>query len=514
MKHLSYLLLLIMISCAQQTVLTGGDKDVLAPQLIMGKDSIPTIITNFKGQNLTFEFNENVQFLKGKRAIITNPKINEIDVRIEKKQLSIYWEDTLKENTTYSFLFKESIADLTEKNKIPLFKHTLSTGSFIDTGLVNGTVINSPDFSPADNFLIRLKNLEINHQEYIGFTNKNGRFTIENIKAGKYQLVTFDDENKNFELDTLKETQGFFLDTIEVVDTVKNIQIFSFQPKKKTSIEKTNLNNVGVLTIEFNVPVDSCIIVDTIHNKKYISNGLDKKHLFYFSDSAEKYVIAINSNSSEFYDTIRVAVDNGKKQIETISYKKNNEPSLTSAENITLVFNQYIKAVDTSLMQLKKDSNSVKYTFSFSSNKLQIKPTVGEGDYQLTFLPKSLVGNKNTKSDTSTVNFTIKSTKDLAELALILQEIPIKKSIVQLYQKGMLKKEFACNANKLDTLITRCIPGDYELKLIADNDENGYWTTGDMKSQKLPEKIHVYDGNVSLKKNWTSTITWLFTLPK
>ena len=98
------------------------------------------------------------------------------------------------------------------------------------------------------------------------------------------------------------------------------------------------------------------------------------------------------------------------------------------------------------------ESPSKKYTFNFSSNKLQIKPTVGEGDYQLTFLPKSLVGNKNTKSDTSSVNFTIKSTKDLAELALILQEIPMRKSIVQLYQKGMLKKQFACNANKLDRL--------------------------------------------------------------
>ena len=51
----------------------------------------------------------------------------------------------------------------------------------------------------------------------------------------------------------------------------RNIQLFSFQPKQKISIEKTNLNNVGVLTIEFNVPVDSCVVVDTIHNKKYIS---------------------------------------------------------------------------------------------------------------------------------------------------------------------------------------------------------------------------------------------------
>ena len=117
MKYLSYLLFFIIISCAQQTVLTGGDKDISPPKLIKENDTILSIVTNFKGQNLSFIFNENVQFLKGKRAIITNPKINDIAVLVEKKQLTISWEDALKESTTYSFLFKESIADLTEKNK-------------------------------------------------------------------------------------------------------------------------------------------------------------------------------------------------------------------------------------------------------------------------------------------------------------------------------------------------------------------------------------------------------------
>ena len=216
-------------------------------------------------------------------------------------------------------------------------------------------------------------------------------------KLEKYILVTFDDENKNFELDTLKEIQGFHLDTIDLVDTLKGLQIFSFHPKKKITIEKIELNNVGALTIEFNTAVDSCSIIDTVSNQKYFSNGLKKIHQFYIKDSSEKYVISINSNPSKFYDTVRVAVDNQKEKNRCYLLQKNNLSSLTSPESLTLVFNQYIKTIDTSLISLKKDSSIVKYSVKFKANELTLKPTAGEGDYQLTFFRKALL-------ETSTLN--------------------------------------------------------------------------------------------------------------
>ena len=54
------------------------------------------------------------------------------------------------------------------------------------------------------------------------------------------------------------------------------------------------------------------------------------------------------------------------------------------------------------------------------------------------------------------------------------------------------------------------MPGDYELKLIGDLDENGYWTIGDIEKKVLPEPIVDYKGLFQLKKNWTSNIQWDF----
>ena len=132
----------MLLSCAQQTSLTGGDKDTLAPILMV--DSNMSLV-NMKQTSINFEFNENIQFLRGKRALITNPSIKDIEVTEKKNKIEINWEDTLNPNTTYSFLFINSIADITEKNKINDFNYVVSTGPKIDSGSLRGTIIKYPE---------------------------------------------------------------------------------------------------------------------------------------------------------------------------------------------------------------------------------------------------------------------------------------------------------------------------------------------------------------------------------
>ena len=84
MRILYLILILGFFSCAQQTSLTGGDKDTLAPILIV--DSSISLV-NMKQTNINLEFNENIQFLRGKRALITNPSINEVEVTEEKNKI-------------------------------------------------------------------------------------------------------------------------------------------------------------------------------------------------------------------------------------------------------------------------------------------------------------------------------------------------------------------------------------------------------------------------------------------
>jgi hypothetical protein len=48
--------------------------------------------------------------------------------------------DSLEENTTYVFNFGNSVVDNNEGNPLPFFKYVFSTGSYIDSLTVKGTV--------------------------------------------------------------------------------------------------------------------------------------------------------------------------------------------------------------------------------------------------------------------------------------------------------------------------------------------------------------------------------------
>ena len=106
MRYTSFILLCFLVSCAQQTPLTGGQKDVTPPQLDSSKTYPPSLATFFNENEVELVFNENIQVGKGKRSLITNPTIYQLETHVIKNKLILKWEDSLSVNTTYLFIFQ------------------------------------------------------------------------------------------------------------------------------------------------------------------------------------------------------------------------------------------------------------------------------------------------------------------------------------------------------------------------------------------------------------------------
>jgi uncharacterized protein (DUF2141 family) len=106
----------------------------------------------------------------------------------------------------------------------------------------------------------------------------------------------------------------------------------------------------------------------------------------------------------------------------------------------------------------------------------------------------------------------ISNNSNLSTLELTIFNIPYPKSIIQIIQNTQVVKELRVSGEKLEYSISRCKPGDYEIKLIGDLNGDGYWTIGNIEKNILPEPIVDYNGLLQLKKNWTSNIQWDFKL--
>ena len=346
MRYTSFILLCFLVSCAQQTPLTGGQKDVTPPKLDSSKTYPPSLATFFNENEVELVFNENIQVGKGKRSLITNPTIYQLETNVIKNKLILKWEDSLSVNTTYLLYFPNSIADLTEKNTIPNFKFVFSTGDKIESGKYKGEIIEMPHNQKGEGYLVFLNHISDTLLHYKTYSNKSGVFEFDFIKPGHYLIGGFNDENNNYELDSLTENVFFNTDTIAIIaDSLLKGNQVSFEPIQKVNIEKSSLDPYGKITLEFNQIVDSCSILDTISQVSFHSLKKSKTHTFYLNDTLDKYFLLVTSPKQNFSKKLILANTDKKPKEFQLTFKEKQENKWKLSKQYQLQFNQFLVAL-------------------------------------------------------------------------------------------------------------------------------------------------------------------------
>ena len=127
-----------------------------------------------------------------------------VTTKLKKLRFEFAEEEVLKEDATYSINFGDAVKDLTEGNPVPNFKFVFSTGDFIDSLKMEGTIVDALTGKPVEDVLYMLyKNLadsvvQTEKPFYFGKSDKTGTFTIENIKAGQYKAFALEDQDVNY----------------------------------------------------------------------------------------------------------------------------------------------------------------------------------------------------------------------------------------------------------------------------------------------------------------------------
>ena len=142
MRILFLLLISVLFtSCAKRGYITGGMKDTIAPVLKLSEPK--NFSTNFKGNIIKLQFDEYVKLKDVNKQMIISPPMKTqplISPMAATKEIKITIKDTLLENTTYSFNFGNSIQDNNEGNPYQQFKYIFSTGTYIDSLELRGTI--------------------------------------------------------------------------------------------------------------------------------------------------------------------------------------------------------------------------------------------------------------------------------------------------------------------------------------------------------------------------------------
>jgi hypothetical protein len=215
---LTVAVLMVAGACANKGFPEGGPKDVTPPFVTGERPS--SFTTGFKEKRVSIYFNEYVQLRDVTSKFIMSPPAKKMArVNQRGKYIVVEFQDTLREETTYSLDFGNSIADNNEGNPLGFYRYVFSTGGAIDTMEVAGQVLDARTRLPLLGVTVALyDNLSdsaalVELPAYVARTDSSGMFRVTNVRERAYRVMALDDANRDY-LFTPEEERVGFLDSL------------------------------------------------------------------------------------------------------------------------------------------------------------------------------------------------------------------------------------------------------------------------------------------------------------
>ena len=291
-------LLIVSYRCAQIGTISGGAKDVDPPKMIGSKPKI--YATNFKGNKVTIEFDEYLQLKNVSQQFNVSPPLKKKPkVWLKNKDVVVEYSDTLRDSTTYTFSFGNSLSDNNEGNVLPNFEYSFSTGNLLDSMVVRGRIVDAlTRLQDKESLLAMLySNLSDSapYKEsplFTSRTDKDGYYSINNVKPGKYKLYALKDANFNYKYNAGTELFGFN-DTIVVLDpeflSKYKPKPYLFRPDTAHKSKADSIKSASKLKKVKKIEIDSMELVrqrNCIYVDMYTFTETDKKQ--YLKDYSRK----------------------------------------------------------------------------------------------------------------------------------------------------------------------------------------------------------------------------------
>jgi len=201
-------------SCASVISPTGGEIDSIAPNLIAQKPAMRQL--NYTQPQIILVFDEWIKEknLKKELLIAPLPKVG-YTTKVRKHTFTLTFDSLLEANTTYTFNFRNGIGDLTEGNPTKNNYLIFSTGNFIDSLAVTGTVIDLLTQKPLGKAVVMLFDINDTLQIeggkplYMAETDESGQYSMENLRAGVYHIFAIKEKDGNRRYSQSDELIGF-----------------------------------------------------------------------------------------------------------------------------------------------------------------------------------------------------------------------------------------------------------------------------------------------------------------
>ncbi|MFT2009686.1 Ig-like domain-containing domain [Pontibacter sp. 13R65] len=514
----------ILTACATVGNPEGGPKDEVAPTLTYSnpKDGELNVRTN----TITLEFDEEVQPNKLTTELLITPNTeNKYTVKTKKNQMEISFEEPFEPNSTYTLNFRNGVQDITEKNVAKGLKLTFSTGTFIDSSKVSGTVVELLSQITEKEIIVALYpltdslNIRKNRPYYQTQTNANGEFTFENIKEGAYRIFAVLDKNNNNIYDNENERIAYLPEPLNITPTTDSVrlQTIRIDTKKPQTPSRENYLDRFVLNYNEGISTFTARPEASQNDTLLYKIGPQGKVIDIFEGTGftggRAIFAATDSAGNQRIDTVAVKFE-GKRsqrikgaQLKAGSVGGGSDKAFRTGQQITLELETQVKLTGTPV-RLLADTVELQ---AIRAEQLTLDKTATELSF--TMPPSDKRINQLTVTLDSTAIVPLKGGP------LQFQPIPLPKAddrgtgsfkgsvksnytsyFIQILTKDFKFVREVKNVRNFD--FKNMEPGSYIIRVLIDEDNDTKWFTGDPKFERLPEKVYIYPKPIEIRANW------------
>ncbi len=516
--------------CAKRGTPSGGPQDITPPQITRTEPD--NFSTNFKAEKIRLYFDEFIKLQDVQNQLIVSPPLKyppEVKpLGGANKYVEIIIKDTLRENTTYTLNFGQSIVDNNEGNPNNFLTYVFSTGDYIDSLTLSGAVKDAFN-RKADEFIsVMLYELDTAYTDstiyksppnYITNTlDSLPLFELRNLKAGKYVLVALKDLNKNNLFNQRQDKIGFLKDTITIpTDSIYLLTLFQELPDYSASVPSYVAKNHIIFGYQGNhedIKIETLTTLpDSVKTIILKERETDTLNYWLTPTDLDSIIFTVSNTKLEAIDTFTVKTR--KLPLDSLTLSSNVRGKMNFEESFSVLANTPIVSVDTSKVGLVV-SDSILAPFSYTLDSLENKidfdfEVESNQNYRFAFLPGAITDFFGMENDTLDYNFSTGSFADYGNLRVNVSGNIRFPMIVQLTnENGETQRELSADQPKRFEF-NNLEPGNYMIRVIFDDNANGIWDTGNYLKKVQPEKVSYYPDVIDVRANWELEQTFIIT---
>jgi len=457
---LNIIILLAGSGCANIIPPGGGPKDSLPPVLVTSDPRDSSL--NFKANKIVLTFDEYVQLdqnLSENLLVSPVPKTPPL-ITSKLKNVTVKIKDTLEPNTTYSINFGNAIKDVNEGTPYKNFTYVFSTGATLDENSFNGQVFLAETGKVDSTLIVVLHNnlsdtaVEKLRPRYYAKIDGKGNFKFKFLPKARFNaFVVPNDYNKRYDDST--KLFAFLNAPIDINDTTGNVVFYAYQEQKEKPKTSTESSANGKS--------------DKGKGKKDKDKDEEDKRL--------KFSTNLSGNEQGLLDTLEVTFIRKLKKFDSTGFVL-SDTSYKPVRNVAV-------SLDTS-------RTKVHILYRWPENT----------PYKLIIAKTAVADSADiTLSKIDTLSFITKKESDYGSIILRFSNLDLAKNpVLQIMKGDELAQSVALTGREWRQRLIE--PGEYELRVLFDENKNGKWDPGNYKKKKQPEIVQFLSKKITIRPNW------------